>query len=102
MKAATSASHEDVSRLITDADRPAAVPKCSARAGTKSLVDSPCRYSSGRTSVTAGERRGDGGRVERAERGRPPPSPPPRRAVPPRARTQPPPAPPPNPRVPAG
>src|SRR2546427_10078809 len=72
MKAATSASQEDVSRLIADADRPAAVPKCSARAGTKSLVDSPCRYSSGRTSVTAGERRAYGGRVGLAKRVRSP------------------------------
>src|SRR2546428_14193566 len=83
MKAATSASQEDVSRLIADADRPAAVPKCSARAGTKSLVDSPCRDSSGRTSVTDGERRAYGGRDERAER-RPPPlsSPRPRAGLP--------------------
>src|SRR2546430_14779040 len=97
MKAATSASHEDVSRLIADADRPAAVPKCSARAGTKSLVDSPCRYSSGRTSVTDGERRGDRGRVGAAEGGPPPPSPAAPRGVPPWGANPPPPAPPPTP-----
>src|SRR5437899_11299158 len=72
MQAATSGSQEDVSRLIADADRPEAVPKCSARAGTKSLVDSPCRYSSGRTSVTDGERRAYGGRIELAKRIRSP------------------------------
>ena len=57
MNAATSASHEAVSRQIAEADSPASEPKYSARAGTKSLVDNPCRYSKGRTSVTLGERR---------------------------------------------
>src|SRR6266571_2571161 len=62
-KAANSASQEAVSREITEADRPASVPKNSARAGAKSLVDSPCRYSSGSSSVTFGERRAYGGRI---------------------------------------
>ena len=57
MKAWASATQEVVSRLTAEAESPASVPKYSARAGTKSLVDSPCRYSSGRTSVTPGERR---------------------------------------------
>jgi hypothetical protein len=57
-----------VSRVITDADSPALDPKNSSNAGTKSPLDSPCRYSSGSTSVTFGERRHHGGRI--AERNR--------------------------------
>jgi hypothetical protein len=57
MNAATSASHDVVSRQIAEADSPASEPKYSARAGTKSLVESPCRYSKRRSSVTLGERR---------------------------------------------
>jgi hypothetical protein len=38
-----------VSRVITEADRPAAEPNSSSNAGTKSLELSPCGYSSGST-----------------------------------------------------
>ena len=39
---------------MTEADRPAAAPKNASSAGTKSRLDSPCRYSSGSTSATFG------------------------------------------------
>jgi hypothetical protein len=42
------------SRPTAAADNPAAEPKNPSRAGTKSPVDSPCRYSSGNTSATLG------------------------------------------------
>jgi len=43
MNASCSADQLLVSRVITGADRPASVPKNSVSAGTKSLVESPCR-----------------------------------------------------------
>ena len=52
-----------VSRLIADADSPAAEPKNSSNAATKSPVDNPCRYSSGNTSLTFGLLRHHGGRI---------------------------------------
>jgi hypothetical protein len=52
-----SACHWVVSLVMTEADRPAAAPKNASRAGTKSRLDSPCRYSSGSTSATLGLRR---------------------------------------------
>src|SRR5439155_22769178 len=58
------ASQLAASRVIAAADSPAPDPKYSSRAGTKSEVDSPCRYSRGRTSATFGERRTYGGRIE--------------------------------------
>src|SRR5947208_796517 len=42
---------------MVEALNPASLPKKSARAGSKSLVDSPRRYSTGSTSVILGERR---------------------------------------------
>ena len=54
------------------ADKPEEVPKNSASAGTKSLVESPCRYSSGRTSATFGDRLAYGGRMVLANRWRSP------------------------------
>src|SRR3990170_5913368 len=72
MKASRSADQEVVSRVMAEADSPEEVPKNSARAGTKSLVESPCRYSSGRTSATFGERLAYGGRIELANRQRSP------------------------------
>src|SRR5207237_367173 len=41
----------------------ASAPSRPVSAGWKSLVDSPCRYSSGSTSATCGDRRTDGGRI---------------------------------------
>jgi hypothetical protein len=72
MKASRSAAHDVVSRVMAAADSPEEVPKNSASAGTKSLVESPCRYSSGRTSATFGERLAYGGRIELANRHRSP------------------------------
>ncbi len=58
--------------MITGADSPAAEPKNSSNAGTKSFELSPCRYSSGSTSLTFGERRHHGGRIELRNRRRAP------------------------------
>jgi len=48
---------------MTEADKPAAEPNSSSNAGTKSELDSPCRYNSGSTSATFGERRHHLGRI---------------------------------------
>jgi hypothetical protein len=64
MKARCSSCHWTVSRVITEADSPAAEPKNSARAGAKSPVDNPCRYSNGSTSLTLGLLRHHGGKIE--------------------------------------
>ena len=58
--------------MITGADSPALEPKNAARAGAKSPVDSPCRYSSGSTSVTFGLLRHHGGKTTERNRTRPP------------------------------
>jgi len=60
--------------VITDADSPAADPKNPASAGAKSPVDIPCRYINGNTSVTFGERRAHGVRIEDRNRQRSPES----------------------------
>lgn len=52
MNASRSADQLSVSLVIAAADSPAEVPKNPARAGTRSLEDSPCRYRSGGTSAT--------------------------------------------------
>src|SRR3972149_7777248 len=93
MKASRSADQEVVSGVMAEADSPEEVPKNSARAGTKSLVDRPCRYSSGRTSATFGERLAYGGRIELANRQRSPVVGSTRRSFTRGARTSPPPAP---------
>ncbi len=61
-----------VSRAITGADRPAELPRNWPSAGPKSEVDSPCRYSSGSTSVTFGLLRHQAGRIAEANRARSP------------------------------
>jgi hypothetical protein len=48
--------------MVAD-DRPAAKPRNDSRAGTKSPVDRPCRYRSGNTSATFGDRQHHGGRT---------------------------------------
>ena len=48
MKARWSSCQAAVSRVIAEADNPAAEPKKPSSAGTKSPVESPCRYSSGK------------------------------------------------------
>ena len=58
--------------LITGADSPAVEPRNCPSAGTKSPVDSPCRYSSGNTSVIFGVLRHHGGRIAEANRRRSP------------------------------
>jgi hypothetical protein len=63
MNASRSACHWTVRRVTTEADRPAAEPKNASSAGTKSLEDRPCRYSSGSTSLTLGLLRHQGGRI---------------------------------------
>jgi hypothetical protein len=61
-----------VSRVITEADGPAAEPKNSSIAGTKSPEDRPCRYSSGSTSATFELFRHHGGRISDRKRTRSP------------------------------
>jgi hypothetical protein len=63
MNAAASAFHVSVSFVITEEDRPAPVPRNWPSAGAKSPEDSPCRYSSGSTSLTCGVLRAHGGRI---------------------------------------
>jgi len=58
--------------VITGADSPMELPRNWPSAGTKSLVDSPCRYSSGNTSVTFGVVRHQGGRIAEENRHRSP------------------------------
>ena len=53
-----------VRRATTGPESPAPSPKNSDRAGTKSPVESPCRYSSGNTAETCGLRRHHGSRIE--------------------------------------
>ena len=71
-KARCSSCHWVVSRVITDADSPAAEPKNPASAGAKSPLDMPCRYISGSTSVTFGLLRHHGGTIELRNRHRSP------------------------------
>jgi hypothetical protein len=56
--------------VITAGDRPAELPKNWPSAGTKSPDESPCRYSSGSTSVIFGVRRHHGGRIAEENRRR--------------------------------
>ena len=63
MNASRSACHWAVSRVITDADSPAAAPKKPSSAGMKSPELIPCRYSKGSTSATFGLLRHHGGRM---------------------------------------
>ena len=72
MNASRSACHWVVSRVITDADSPAAAPKKPSSAGTKSPELIPCRYSSGSTSATFGLLRHHGGRITDRNRTRSP------------------------------
>jgi len=68
MNARCSSCHRTVSRVITDGDNPAELPKNSVNAGTKSPVDRPCRYSSGSTSLTFGDLRHHGGTIDERNR----------------------------------
>jgi hypothetical protein len=58
--------------VIAEADRPAGEPRNCSSAGTKSLDDSPCRYSSGSTSVIFGLLRHHGGKIAEQNRVLPP------------------------------
>ena len=53
---------------MVDALSPASLPKNSANAGSKSLVEMPRRYSTGSTSATLGDRRAQGGRMALVKR----------------------------------
>jgi hypothetical protein len=70
--ASASSRHCAVSRVIVDADKPAAEPRNRSNAGTKSPLDSPCRYSSGNTSATRGDFRAHAGRIAEENRHRSP------------------------------
>src|SRR5215207_4116830 len=72
MNASRSACHCTVSRVITNADSPAAAPKKPSSAGTKSPELIPCSYSSGSTSATFGLLRHHGGRITDRNRTRSP------------------------------
>ena len=67
-----SASQVSVSRVITDGDSPAEEPRNCPSVGTKSPLDSPCRYSSGSTSVIFGVLRAHGGKIAEQNRFRSP------------------------------
>jgi hypothetical protein len=58
--------------VITAADSPAGEPRNWASAGTKSPLDSPCRYSNGSTSVIFGVLRHHGGKIAEENRFRSP------------------------------
>jgi hypothetical protein len=58
--------------VIAEADNPAPLPKNCTSAGPKSLVDSPCRYSSGSTSATLGDLRDQTGKIAEENRLRSP------------------------------
>jgi hypothetical protein len=54
--------------VITDADSPDPVPRICCNAGTKSLLDNPCRYNSGNTSLICGDLRHHAGRIAEENR----------------------------------
>jgi hypothetical protein len=68
LNAAASSCHCAVSLVIAEADSPAPLPKNRSRAGPKSLVESPCRYSSGNTSATLGDLRDQTGKIAEENR----------------------------------
>jgi hypothetical protein len=54
--------------MITTSKTPASLPKNSANAGAKSLVEIPRKHSTGSTSVTLGDRRDHGSRIALVKR----------------------------------
>ena len=58
--------------MIVDADNPLALPRNCPNAGTKSPLDSPCRYSSGSTSAIFAVLRAHAGRIAEENRCRSP------------------------------
>jgi len=72
MNAPASAFHVSVSFVITEADRPAPVPRNWPSAGAKSPEDRPCKYSNGSTAVTCGVLRAHGGKIAEENRARSP------------------------------
>ncbi len=68
MNAAASAFQVPVSFVTVEDDSPVPVPRNWLSAGTKSPEDSPCRYSSGSTSVTCGVLRAHGGKTAEENR----------------------------------
>lgn len=69
-KASASCCHWRVSRVIEAADNPAPVPRNCSKAGLKSFVDSPCRYSSGNTADMSADLRAHRGKIAEANRRR--------------------------------
>jgi hypothetical protein len=56
--------------VIVAADNPWLVPRNCSNAGAKSLVDRPCRYSSGNISAICGDFRAQAGRIAEENRHR--------------------------------
>ena len=59
---------DSVSRVMVAAVRPASEPRNRSNAGPKSSEDSPCRYSSGSTSVILGDLRHHGAKIAEENR----------------------------------
>ena len=72
LNARASSCHCVVSRVIVAADSPASEPRNCSNAGPKSLLDRPCRYSSGNTSATRGDFRDHAGKIAEENRRRSP------------------------------
>jgi hypothetical protein len=72
LNAVASVCQSAVSRVTVAADSPCAEPKNCSNAAPKSLLDKPCRYSSGSTSATRGDFRAHAGRIAEANRFRSP------------------------------
>jgi len=72
LNAFASSCHCVVSRVMLAADRPAPEPRNCSNAGAKSSEDSPCRYSSGSTSVILGDLRHHGAKIAEENRLRSP------------------------------
>ncbi|ASL07634.1 hypothetical protein MYCOZU1_00965 [Mycobacterium intracellulare subsp. chimaera] len=71
-KALASSCRCAVSRVISVAESAAPVPRKCSGAGPKSPLDSPCRHSSGNTSVICGDLRAHAGKIGEENRHRSP------------------------------
>lgn len=63
-KVFASSCHWAVRRVIVVAESPALEPRNCCRAGPKSPLDRPCKYSSGSTSVICGDLRDHAGMID--------------------------------------
>ena len=68
MNATASSCQSLVKRVIAAADSPAPEPGNCSKAGPKSPLDKPCRYSSGNTSATFGDFLAQAGRIAEENR----------------------------------